>query len=236
MSARRRPEGPTAVDAPDSTPERTPAVAAPPSPAPRRQARARPTASAARTALTPETWVEAATEVLVDQGIDHVRVDVLAQQLAVTRGSFYWHFRDRDDLLARVLQAWRERTTEQLTQRLRHADTDPAVRLRDLMSLPQRGRSAVRAARIELAIRAWARRDDTARRAVDEADASRLAYQVQVFTELGFEPAEARHRAFVLYGHQIAEALLQLPATLAERDERSRFVEQLVCRPLTAGG
>ena len=198
-----------------------------------RPSRTRRPAAAGRTALTPEVWIEAATEVLVDQGIDHVRVDVLAQRLDVTRGSFYWHFRDRDDLLARVLQAWRERNTEQLTLRLRRADTDPAVRLRDLMSLPQRGRSAVRAARIELAIRAWARRDPTARQAVDEADASRMAYQVQVFTELGFTPDEARHRAFLLYGHQIAEALLQLPATAAERAERSRFVERLVRSPLS---
>lgn len=220
-----------------SPPGRSKDDAAPPvhdlaPPAGRRPRQPRRPATAARTALTPEVWIEAATEVLVDQGIDHVRVDVLAQQLEVTRGSFYWHFRDRDDLLARVLQAWRERTTEQLTQRLRRAGTDPAVRLRDLMSLPQRGRSAVRAARIELAIRAWARRDPTARQAVDEADASRMAYQVQVFTELGFTPDEARHRAFVLYGHQIAEALLQLPATAAERAERNRFVERLVRSPL----
>ncbi|MBL8302337.1 MAG: TetR/AcrR family transcriptional regulator [Ideonella sp.] len=209
-----------------------PPVHDPAPPAGRRPRQPHRPATAARTALTPEVWIEAATEVLVDQGIDHVRVDVLAQQLEVTRGSFYWHFRDRDDLLARVLQAWREHTTEQLTQRLRRAGTDPAVRLRDLMSLPQRGRSAVRAARIELAIRAWARRDPTARQAVDEADASRMAYQVQVFTELGFTPDEARHRAFVLYGHQIAEALLQLPATAAERAERNRFVERLVRSPL----
>ena len=57
----------------------------------------------ARASLTPETWIEAATEVLVDQGIDRVRVDVLATQLAVTRGSFYWHFRDREDLLLSLI-------------------------------------------------------------------------------------------------------------------------------------
>jgi AcrR family transcriptional regulator len=90
-------------------------------------ARRRRTASAAagepaRAQLTPESWVEAATTVLVDQGIDHVRVDVLAGELGVTRGSFYWHFRDREDLLRRVLQAWSERATEQLTRRLATAN------------------------------------------------------------------------------------------------------------------
>ncbi len=187
-----------------------------------------PAKQTARPVLTPEAWVEAATAVLVDQGIDHVRVDTLAPRLGVTRGSFYWHFRDREDLLRRVLQAWRERTTEQLTRRLRDAHSDPRVRLRDLMSLPTRGRAAVREARIELAIRAWARRDAMARQAVDEADATRLAYQVQVFGDLGHDSAEARHRAFLLYGHQLAEALLQVQASPAERAARREFVERLV--------
>lgn len=200
-----------------------------PSALPARPARKRAAkAPAVRTALTPETWIDAATAVLVDQGIDHVRVDVLAQQLGVTRGSFYWHFRDRDELLRCVLQAWRERTTEQLTQRLRQAESDPGVRIRHLMSLPTRGRAAVREARIELAIRAWARRDAMARQVVNEADESRLAYQIQVFGQLGYGLAEARHRAFLLYGHQLAEALLQVQSSPAERAARQAFVESLV--------
>jgi AcrR family transcriptional regulator len=209
----------------------TPPASSKPLRAPRQPAAkraARSTAGATRAALTPEAWVDAATAVLVDQGIDHVRVDVLAQQLGVTRGSFYWHFRDRDDLLRRVLQAWRERTTEQLTLRLRQAHSDPAVRIRQLMSLPTRGRAAVREARIELAIRAWARRDAMARQIVNEADESRLAYQVQVFGQLGYGEAEARHRAFLLYGHQLAEALLQVHSSPAERAARQAFVEGLV--------
>jgi AcrR family transcriptional regulator len=118
-----------------------------------------------RPSLTREDWVDAATGVLVDEGIDHVRVDVLAQQLEVTRGSFYWHFRDREELLRGVLQRWRETATENLTARLESAHADPREQLRDVISLPFRGRAAVRAARIELAIRAWARRDALARQA-----------------------------------------------------------------------
>jgi AcrR family transcriptional regulator len=188
---------------------------------------------ATRASLTPETWIEAATEVLVDRGIDHVRVDVLAQQLGVTRGSFYWHFRDREDLLRRVLQAWRERATEVLTQRLQTAGTDPLVKLRDVISLPFRGRAALRAARIELAIRAWARRDEMARRAVDDADASRLSYHRQIFEDLGFGAEEAQQRAFILYSYEVAESLLGRQGTPAHKQARSAFVERLIKQPLT---
>ncbi len=194
-----------------------------------RRARAEP---AGRTTLTPEAWIEAATGVLVDQGIDHVRVDVLAGQLQVTRGSFYWHFRDREHLLRRVLQAWREQATVQLTRRLEGARSNPRGQLRDLISLPLRGRAAPRAARIELAIRAWARRDPMAQAAVDEADASRIAYHDSVFEALGFAPAEAQMRGFLLYSYEVGESLMSRQGTAAQKQARRAFVERLVMQPL----
>lgn len=189
-----------------------------------------------RTSLTPDRWIEAATDLLVDQGIDSVRVDLLARALKVTRGSFYWHFKDRGDLLQAVLQAWRTRATEQLTKRLQSAHQDPRAQLQDLISLPFRGRSAVRAARIELAIRDWARRDPLARAFVDEADATRMGYGAQVFTAFGFSLAEARSRAFLLYSYEVAESLLSAQGSPAQREERAQFVERLLQQPLAPAG
>jgi AcrR family transcriptional regulator len=187
-----------------------------------------------RAVLTPDDWVQAATQVLVDHGIDHVRVDVLAGELNVTRGSFYWHFRDREDLLRRVLQAWREVTTVQLTRRLAVARSEPRELLADVITLPFRGRAALRAARIELAIRAWARRDPMARQALDEADASRIGYHETLFQALGFAADEAAHRAFLLYGYEVAESLMAAQGSAAQRQARQRFVLQLVQQPLAA--
>ncbi len=201
-----------------------------------RPRRPKAAAETARSALTPERWIEAATEVLVNQGIDSVRVDVLAQQLHVTRGSFYWHFRDREDLLRRVLQAWREQATELLTARLERAHPDPHEQLRDVISLPIRGRAAQRAARIELAIRAWARRDAMARQAVDEADGSRIAYIAQLFSALGFGVAEARFRAFALYAYVVAESQITAPIAQLQRQERDRFIERLMLLQLPSPG
>jgi AcrR family transcriptional regulator len=201
------------------------------SPAARRAKSAAP-AEPTRATLTPDTWIEAATEVLVDQGIDHVRVDVLAGELGVTRGSFYWHFRDREDLLRRVLQAWHDQATEQLTRRLERARDDARAQLADVISLPFRGRAAARAARIELAIRAWARRDAMARRAVDEADASRIACIAQIFSSLGFAPLEARSRAFLLYAYVVGESLMATQGGPSQKEERRRLVERLVQLPL----
>ena len=196
--------------------------------------RRRGEAAPSRSSLTPGTWIDAATQVLVDQGIDHVRVDVLATQLGVTRGSFYWHFRDREDLLRRVLQAWHTRSTDALTRRLEVAQGEPLAQLRDVISLPHRGRAAVKAARIELAIRAWARRDDMARRAVEEADANRIDYHRQIFEALGFASEEAKLRAFVLYSCEVAESLLHGQGQSADHRARQDFLEALMLTQLSS--
>ena len=193
----------------------------------KRQPRAKG-AAPGREALTPDSWINIATEVLVNEGIDHVRIDVLADQLGVTRGSFYWHFRDREDLLRRVLQAWSERATLALTRRLASASSDPQARLRDMISLPHRGQAAERAARIELAIRAWARRDPLARQVLDEADRNRLTYHEQSFLALGLPPAKARARAFITYSAEIGESLLHHHGSPRARADRQRELEALV--------
>lgn len=204
-----------------------------PRPSPSAKARPRREGAAGKGPLTPDRWIDAATEVLVCEGIDHVRVDTLAAELGVTRGSFYWHFRDREELLRAVLAAWRRRATEDLTARLESAHPDPREQIRDVLSLPFRGRAAARAARIELAIRAWARRDEMARHAVEEADAARLAYIGQLFSSLGFGLAEARSRAALLYGYVVAESLCAcLRPAQAQRDARNLLVEKLLGQPV----
>ena len=127
-----------------------------------------------------------------------------------------------------MLQAWRTHATEQLTRRLESARDDPRDQVRDLISLPFRGRSAVRAARIELAIRAWARRD--AWRAPSSTRPTRHAWATsrRCSPSLGFAIAEARARAFLLYSYELAESLLSTQGSAAQRQERAVLVERLV--------
>ena len=61
--------------------------------------------------LGRQDWVKAARSALVSGGIDRVKVAVLARTLGITRGSFYWHFTSRNDLLKALLQDWHTHNT-----------------------------------------------------------------------------------------------------------------------------
>ncbi|MBC7941664.1 MAG: TetR/AcrR family transcriptional regulator, partial [Chitinophagaceae bacterium] len=189
-----------------------------------------------RTSLTLPHWVQCATEVLVDEGVDSVRVDSVARNLGVTRGSFYWHFKDRADLLQHMLDAWRDAATEQIIERFSRQAGDPRALIRDLLSLPFRGQAAERAARVELAVRDWARRDVLARHALDDVDARRISYIAQCFSALGFDIDQARARAFILYGYEVAESLLRRQGSSTQKTERSTLLEQMLLTPAAALG
>jgi AcrR family transcriptional regulator len=182
----------------------------------------------AKAQLTPSDWINAATALLVDKSIDAVGVDVLAKNLGVTRGSFYWHFTNREDLLNHILTTWRDNATEQIISRFTQKGIQPRELIHELTMLPFKGRAANQASSVELAIRAWARRDPAARQVVDQVDAQRLSYIAQCFSAMGMSIAEARTRAFLLYGYELSESLLSNQGTESEKVSRRAFIEGLL--------
>lgn len=184
--------------------------------------------SDAKAQLTPHDWIAEATELLVHKSIDAVRIDVLAKQMGVSRGSFYWHFSDREDLLRRVLMTWQEAQTEQIISRYRKQGVEAQALIQELVELPFHGRAAMKGSSVELAIRAWARRDDTARMVVDAVDAKRLSYIEACFGSLGFEAEEARARAFTLYCYMQSESLFRNQGSEADKTQRRRFITRML--------
>ena len=171
-----------------------------------RTRRRSPTSETGR--LDPDAWTDAALDELATHGIDRVRVEVLAKRLGVTKGSFYWHFKDRDMLLGQMLERWRRRATLALIERLDRGVESPQERLRQLLRLPFKGARATLAADIELAIRLWGRADPRARAALEEVDQLRLEYIAQLLVDTGITPHEARARAVLAYAYQRVGATL----------------------------
>jgi len=156
-------------------------------------------------------WVDCAQEVLAERGIDAVRVEVLAKRLGVTKGSFYWHFKDRDDLLAAMLQRWRKRATLGIIERLESTHEPAAERLHRLLRLQFNARKAEIGADIELSIRLWARHDPKVAIALQEIDELRLRYIAKLLGELGVATEELRARATLAYCYMRASRTLLDP-------------------------
>lgn len=63
---------------------------------------------------TRQDWIAAAIEYGARNGFAAIAVEPLASELGTTKGSFYWHFKDRAELLEAVALKWEEDSTTQV--------------------------------------------------------------------------------------------------------------------------
>lgn len=117
-------------------------------------------------------------------------VEPTAARLGATKGSFYWHFRNRDALVAAALALWEEEHTEAVIAALDHL-TDPVERLRHLLRLVMA--SAVDD-RIEVALAASATNPVVAP-VLQRVTRRRIDHVAGLFGQLGLAPDAARQRA-----------------------------------------
>jgi AcrR family transcriptional regulator len=189
--------------------------------------RSKPASAESTERLGRVDWVEAALQALAEEGISNVRVEVLAKRLNVTKGSFYWHFVDRNDLLSEMLDAWRVNLTTSIADRVKRKTSDPKARLTYLLKLSLSDRDDVPGGRIEQALREWAKSSDQARLALSRVDRERLDILRELYADLGLRPRAAQARAhlflaYVIGANVVARDLVGLD--LAEVREECRPV------------
>jgi AcrR family transcriptional regulator len=151
--------------------------------------------------LHPDNWLRAAENRLAQNGIESVRVEVLARDLGVSKGSFYWHFRDRGELLEKLLTRWEDAEIDWLNA---EAAAGAATRWANFVA---RAVDADRM-RLEVSLRAWARADErvAGRVAAVEKRKSRLIDVAQLIC-LGWLDRATRDRQFEGSGRNLGELL-----------------------------
>lgn len=185
---------------------------------------AKPKNPASAKGLGPEAWLAAAWEALARGGVEAVRVEPLATHLGVTKGSFYWHFRDRAALLDALLEDWERHATQGVIDRVDASSAAPRARLSELLRVTT---GAPEAPDAEHAIRAWGAQDPAARARLARVDERRERYVEDLLVSAGITRSKARHRARALYLTLIGEyarvahgGAPTSPATWAELLER----------------
>jgi AcrR family transcriptional regulator len=135
-------------------------------------------------ALQPDDWIRAAQARLAGHGVESVRVEVLARDLGVSKGSFYWHFRDRSDLLEKLLARWEDGELEWLNAGERASAATRWAKFIERTSDPGR-------MRIEVALRAWARGDERVATRVAAIEKRKTRLIADVLRDVGFTQAAA---------------------------------------------
>ncbi len=168
-------------------------------------------------------WIRAAMEALAEGGVAAVAVDRLARRVGATRGSFYWHFADRRELIEAALAQWeRENTTDLIPEA--EAVGDPRDRLRRIFA--QVYEQPVDP--IEVAL-ASAGDDPLVAPVLLRVIEARVALLRRTLIDLGLPEADARDRAWLAYAFYVGHHQLgRTPGIEAVRPERlDRLVELL---------
>jgi AcrR family transcriptional regulator len=155
--------------------------------------------------LTKSDWIEHGLRTLANGGANALKVGPMATKLKVSRGSFYWHFRDIADFRSQVLQSWQERMTDRVIRDLEAAKAEPD-RLKHLMR-----RAFVTKRSLDRAIRSWAAEDKDVATIVASVDAQRVAYIAKLLVAAGVESRRALPRAAFMYWAYLGQVIVMDP-------------------------
>jgi AcrR family transcriptional regulator len=184
--------------------------------------------------LTAQDWADAALAAIREGGVAAVAVEPLAARLGTTKGSFYWHFANRDALVEAALDRWEQISTEGTISEI-EAEPDPAERIRRLFA---EAVASATADPLEVALLATATHPQVAA-AMRRVTERRVAYLGRLFADLGFPEPEARRRALLAYTVYLGHAQLghAVPSVLPPeeggefRAYLSEALEAMMTRP-----
>ncbi|MGH1414159.1 MAG: TetR/AcrR family transcriptional regulator [Pelagimonas sp.] len=176
-------------------------------------------------------WLDAAYELLTQNGVDAVKVMPLAKKLGLARTGFYWHFKDRDALLDAIVSRWEEKNTGNLISRAEayaESITEAMFNLFDCWL-----DETLFDAKLDLAIRNWARNDFGLQKRLDDADAARGKAIQQMFERFGYSAAQAKVRAMTIVYTQIGYISMQVYEDRSERiNAMPDYIEVYTGRPV----
>ena len=164
---------------------------------------------------TRDDWLEVALSVLAVEGVDHVTVLALSERLDVSRSSFYWYFKNRDELLGALLDRWDELNTRSIVA----STEEPAASVTQAVCNVFRCwiNPSIFSPRLDFAVREWARRSAPVRKALERSDRIRTEAVKALFLRFGYEDEDALVRARVLYYMQIGYYALDLREPIEAR-------------------
>ena len=179
-----------------------------------------------RERLSRDDWLQAALETMRNAGIDGVKVAPLASQLGVTTGSFYWHFKNRRELLEALLEFWERTMTYLPLEEARRFEGSPNDRILFLMERVMQDDLAG----CDLPIWLWAQSDGGARRAFQRALKKRFEFCAWMFRQAGFSKRQAENRGRMMVVYLMGESAL-IPESESGQADSIRQKHEILTAP-----
>lgn len=174
------------------------------------------------TIRTPrDRWVEQGLQTLAASGVDAVRVESLAKDLGVTKGGFYGYFADRAALLEAMLDTWEREAVDEVLATIDREGSDPRQRATRAGVLTF---SDDRLLPIDLAVRAWARRDDAVAQRLRRVDNRRMELLRETIGQGYSDPIEVEARSLLAFCAAIGQHFLAADLVAGSRAEVSARV------------
>ena len=171
--------------------------------------------------LTRQDWISSGLRTLATDGASALKVGAMAAALGVSRGSFYWHFKDFSDFRAQLLRSWRDRTVDQVNREFEDDGGGPG-RLQRLVKRAFFGKRG-----LDRAIRMWAADEKDVAAMVAAVDASRVAYMAQLLIAAGVDARQAQPRAAFIYWAYLGQAIVMDPASAAINEAAMKGIADL---------
>jgi len=175
---------------------------------------ARPATVVEKASLTPKDWEQAALELIAQKGVAGLAVEPLARRLGITKGSFYWHFPGRKELLQAALARWERQDEENLAKSLKAHD-DPKERLENFIWRTTR---QTLTHQIHLALCA-APDHEAIRPVLGRVTTRRVGFLAGALEGLGFDQKTAKERATLMYSAYVGYLHLQAQQLVPEAGE-----------------
>jgi len=163
-------------------------------------------------------WLEAAYDSLLESGVDSVKILPLAKRLNLSRTSFYWFFKDREELLSGLIAKWREKNTGNIVKQTEaYAETLAEAMLNVFDCWLN---SDLFDSKFEFAVRSWALQSPDVQAEVKQADQARVEAITRMFMRFGYGEEAADVRARTTYLVQIGYISMQSTEDLELRMKR----------------
>jgi AcrR family transcriptional regulator len=154
----------------------------------------------AKPRLNRTDWIKAGFRALNTGGPKAIRAEAIARDLEVSKGSFYWHFKNLADLQKAMINHWQDQATNAFIATVDQTGANAPDKLRHLFAMiagdladPYGG------AGVEAAIRDWARYDTAVQTALYAVDAQRITYVQTLLAQSGHAKPDAKRNARLLY-------------------------------------